>query len=67
MPQPRDITTELYRTKRNNGQGGLQSASTSKGPRMRRLQIDSFSMIVGMLWGVAMLSQLFLISLFAWV
>ncbi len=73
MPQPRDITGSIYKSKKlKSGPSTrklvVESSEDSASPLgLRRLGFSSFSFAVGLLLVIAVLGQLVLMSLFHWM
>lgn len=73
MPQPRDLTGSIYKSKKLKlgASVSVSSDGSSKGPPprflQRRLGFSVFSFSVALIIGIAVIGQFFLVSLFRWL
>lgn len=73
MPQPRDLTGSIYKSKKLKSTASVQRAESKRGtlfqaePGSRRLRFSTFSFSVGLLIAIAILGQFALMTLFRWV
>ena len=73
MPQPRDLTGSIYKSKKLKSTASVQktepkgAALFKTEPGSRRLRFSTFSFSVGLLIVIAILGQFALMTLFRWV
>ena len=69
MPQPRDLTGSIYKSKKLKPRAIDQKMLPESDGRlrMRSLKFSTFSFSVGLIVVIAVLGQLFLMGLFNWV
>ncbi|QXD24070.1 hypothetical protein F7C95_19525 [Opitutia bacterium ISCC 51] len=73
MPQPRDLTGSIYKSKKLKSTASVQKAESKRGtlfkaePGSRGLRFSTFSFSVGLLIAIAILGQFALMTLFRWV
>jgi hypothetical protein len=69
MPQPRDLTGSIYKSKNLKHRSIDQKMLPEDDSRLRirNLKFSTFSFSVGLIVVIAVLGQLFLMSLFNWI
>jgi hypothetical protein len=73
MPQPRDLTGSIYKSKKLRSNASVKKPSAWVVPiqgvsaGFRRLRFSTFSFSVGLLIAIAILGQFALMTLFRWV
>lgn len=73
MPQPRDLTGSIYKSKKLKSSASVQKPQAQMPRRrkvivgFRRLRFSTFSFSVGLLIVIAILGQFALMTLFRWV
>jgi len=69
MPQPRDLTGSIYKSKKLKPRAIDQKMLPEEDGRlrMRNLKFSTFTFSVGLIVAIAVLGQFFLLSLFNWL
>ena len=73
MPQPRDLTGSIYKSKKLKSTASVQKVQPQVSPGakaaygLRRLRFSTFSFSVSLLILIAILGQFALMTLFRWV
>ena len=73
MPQPRDLTASIYKSKKFQT-GDIAYRLSNFGPvgglsslRLRRVRFSTFSFAMGLVIAITLAGQVALMSLFAWL